>query len=166
MVRAVHERVEPEMVNAGVPEADRHGATVGTEDRTGITEDMIATLVAAFYARVRADSVLAPIFEAKVRDWDFHLAKLCDFWSSVVLGSGRYHGQPMLAHITLAIGTEHFDRWVRLFEDTVVGLCPPAAAARFIDKARRIADSFELGMGVARGEIRTPTRSRRAGDGG
>jgi len=130
-------------------------------DQAGITPDLIARVVAEFYARVRSDSLIGPVFEAKVRDWDFHLRKLGEFWSSVLLGTGNYHGQPMLAHIELPIESRHFDRWLDLFESTVEELCPPAAAARFVDKARRIADSFELGMGVARGEIRTPMRSRR-----
>ena len=129
-------------------------------DQTGITEPMIAELVATFYARVREDALLAPVFAAKVDDWDAHLEKLGRFWSSVVLGSGRYHGQPMPVHVALPIDTEHFDRWLALFEATASEICPPAAAARLIDRARRIADSLELGIGAARGEIRTPTRSR------
>jgi hemoglobin len=135
-------------------------------DQTGIDEAMIERLVAAFYARVRSDPLLAPIFAARVRDWDFHLAKLCEFWSSVMLGTGRYHGQPMLAHIELAIDTAHFDRWLHLFEASVIDLCPQPAAARFIEKARQIADSFELGMGIARGQVKTPTRSHRPVDDG
>lgn len=129
-------------------------------DQTGISRDLIAKVVTTFYARVRSDPLIGPIFETKVRDWDFHLAKLGEFWSSVLLGTASYRGQPMLAHIELPIDSRHFDRWLALFESTVGELCPPPAAARFIEKARRIADSFELGMGVARGEIRTPTRSR------
>lgn len=129
-------------------------------DQTGISRDLIAKVVTTFYARVRSDSLIGPIFEAKVRDWDFHLAKLGEFWSSVLLSTASYQGQPMLAHIQLPIDSRHFDRWLALFESTVGELCPPPAAARFIEKARRIADSFELGMGVARGEIVTPTRSR------
>jgi hemoglobin len=129
-------------------------------NQTGITEAMIADLVAAFYGRVRADALLGPVFAAKVEDWDTHLEKLGRFWSSVVLGSGRYNGQPMSAHMPLPIDTEHFDRWLALFEATAREICPPAAAAVFIDKARRIADCLELGIGAARGEIRTPTRSR------
>ena len=49
--------------------------------RTGITEGMIEQLVRAFYARVRADDVLGPIFEARIRDWEPHLAQMFAFWS-------------------------------------------------------------------------------------
>jgi hypothetical protein len=78
-------------------------------ERTGISEAMIAQLVDRFYGRVRQDELLGPVFAA-VQDWDAHLAKLSDFWSSVVLTTGRYHGQPMRAHLPLSLIGGHFDR--------------------------------------------------------
>jgi hemoglobin len=131
-------------------------------DQTGIDEAMIEQLVGAFYKRVRSDPLLAPIFAAKVSDWDAHNTKLCTFWSSVALMSGHYHGQPMQAHLNLPVDTSHFDRWLVLFEDTAVSLCPPAAAAHFMERARRIADSMELGIAAQRGEIKTPPRATAA----
>ncbi|WP_368744843.1 group III truncated hemoglobin [Desertibaculum subflavum] len=121
--------------------------------RTGIDEAMIHRLVHGFYAKVRADDVLGPVFDAAIADWAPHLAKMCDFWSSVALMSGRYHGQPMPAHLKLPIEARHFDRWLALFEATAAELCPPAAAAHFVERARRIADSFELGRAFATGNI-------------
>jgi hemoglobin len=129
-------------------------------DRTGIDEAMIEALVTAFYAQVRLDPLIGPIFEDKVKDWDHHLNKLCAFWSSVTLMSGRYHGQPMQAHMSLRVGREHFDRWLQLFEATANDICPPVAAAHFIERAHRIADSLELGIATARGEIQTPRWER------
>jgi hemoglobin len=70
-------------------------------DRTGIDEDMIRALVVTFYAQVRKDPLIGPIFEEKIDDWNHHLEKLCAFWSSVVLMTGRYHGQPMQAHLSV-----------------------------------------------------------------
>jgi hypothetical protein len=64
-------------------------------ERTGIDEAMIERLVRGFYAKVRADAVLGPIFEARIRDWEPHLSQMCAFWSSVALMTGRYHGTPM-----------------------------------------------------------------------
>ncbi|MGY4326511.1 hemoglobin [Bradyrhizobium sp. LB7.2] len=81
--------------------------------RTGITEEMIGELVTRFYGRVREDALLGPVF-ARVRNWDEHLANLRDFWSSVVLMSGRYHGSPMRAHMPLSLAGDHFDRWLDL----------------------------------------------------
>jgi hemoglobin len=116
-----------------------------------VTEPMIRSLVDAFYARVRADAVLGPIFNARVADWDEHLAKLSDFWSSVVLMSGRYHGRPMPVHAAIPdIAEAHFARWLRLFTATAREVCPPAAATLFIDRANRIAQSLKLGIALHR----------------
>lgn len=124
-------------------------------ERTGITEEMIAELVTRFYGRVREDAKLGPVFGV-VQNWDEHLAKLRDFWSSVVLMSGRYHGSPMRAHLPLGLAGDHFDRWLDLFEQTAREVCPPAAAGLFIDKARRIADSFEMASATVAGSIAAP----------
>lgn len=121
--------------------------------RTGIDEAMIHRLVHNFYDRVRRDSLIGPVFKSKVQDWDAHLAKMCAFWSSVALMSGRYHGQPMAAHLPLPVGTPHFDRWLEIFAATAREVCPPAAAAYFLERAHRIADSLELGIAAQRGII-------------
>lgn len=64
----------------------------------GVSEQVIHNLVHSFYARVRRDPVLGPIFETEIDDWQTHLDKMCAFWSSVTLMSGRYKGHPMMAH--------------------------------------------------------------------
>ena len=119
--------------------------------RTGITEAMIERLVRGFYAKVRADAVLAPIFEARIKDWEPHLAQMFAFWSSVALMTGRYHGTPMVKHLPLPVDAAHFDRWLALFEETARELCPPQAEAHFVERARRIAASLELGVAGAHG---------------
>ena len=122
-------------------------------DETGIDEAMIERLVNGFYADVRADPILAPIFAAIVDDWAPHLAQMCAFWSSVVLMTGRYHGRPMEKHLPLPVGGAHFDRWLALFEAAARRECPPAAAELFIERAHRIAESLELGLAAARGQL-------------
>lgn len=140
-------------------EPDRRATIVDEISRqTGITDALIANLVDTFYGRVRLDPLLAPVF-ARVENWDEHRAKLRAFWSSVVLMSGRYHGQPMQAHFPLTLELRHFDRWLALFEQTTADVCPTAAAAIFVEKARRIADSFEMSIAGRRGEIASPRHS-------
>jgi hemoglobin len=73
------------------------------------------------------------------------------FWSSVALMSGEYHGQPMRKHLPLPVDGQHFDRWLQLFEATVNDLCTPRAAEHFMERARRIAESLELGIAGANG---------------
>ena len=128
-------------------------------ERTGIDEAMIERLVHAFYDRARRDPLIGPIFESHVDDWDSHLARMCAFWSSVALMSGRYHGQPMVKHLPLPVDTPHFDRWLELFAETAREVCPGPAASHFLERAHRIADSLELGIAVSRKEFR-PKRQR------
>ena len=128
----------------------------GVTARTGINEALIRELVHAFYDRVRADGMIGPVFADRIKDWGPHLERMCAFWSSVVLMTGRYHGRPMPAHAPLSIAGEHFDRWLELFADTAQSVCPPAAAALFIEKANLIAASLEQGIGNARGLMLGP----------
>jgi hemoglobin len=120
---------------------------------TGIDEAMIDRLVRGFYDRVRADPLLGPIFDARIKDWEPHLQQMCAFWSSVALMTGRYHGQPMQKHLPLPVDARHFDRWLALFEATAHDLCPPKAAEHFIERAYRIAESLELGIAGMHGVI-------------
>jgi hemoglobin len=131
----------------------RESITAEIMARTGITETMIEQLVRGFYAKVRTDSVLAPIFEARIADWEPHLQRMCAFWSSVALMSGRYHGTPMAKHLPLPIDADHFDHWLALFEATAREICPPEAAAHFVERARRIAASLELGVAGGQGVL-------------
>ena len=131
---------------------ERRAAMIETvKSTTGIDERMIEMLVRAFYARVRQDPLIGPVFDARIADWEPHLQQMFAFWSSLTLQSGRYHGQPMAKHLPLPVDAQHFDRWLALFEETARDLCPPAAADLFIDRARRVAESLELGIAGARG---------------
>ena len=133
---------------------ERRAAIVAlTQKETGIDETMIETLVRAFYARVRQDPLLAPIFESRIAEWEPHLDNMFAFWSSLTLQTGRYHGQPMAKHMPLLVDARHFDRWLALFEETARDFCPPAAAERFIERARRVAESLELGVASANGVL-------------
>lgn len=113
-----------------------------------ITEGAIRRLVGAFYGKVRADPELGPIFERAIGgNWDPHLAKMCDFWSSVMLTSGRYKGNPVAVHQHVAgIELQLFDRWLALFEQTCGELFDATIAAAFTTKARRIAESLKLAV--------------------
>ncbi len=113
-----------------------------------VGEEMIERLVRTFYARVRVDELIGPIFLRAIGEtWEAHLLKLCDFWSSVALGTGRYNGTPMQTHLKLeGLAPEHFERWLEMFRATAREVCPPASADFFIDRAERIAKSLEIGL--------------------
>lgn len=114
----------------------------------GIDEAKLERLVEHFYARVRADAELGPIFNDAIADWPEHLEKLTAFWSSVMLTSGRYKGQPVPAHMKhrARITPELFGRWLALWNETTAELMEPAAAAALQAKAVRIAESLQLAM--------------------
>jgi hemoglobin len=135
-------------------------AQIAPGHAVGVTEAMVHDVVHAFYGRIRTDAMLGPIFEGVIRDnWDHHLAKMCDFWSSVLLMTGRYDGRPMPAHIRIDVGQgagltdAHFAHWLELFRATVHDLCPPDAAALFENRAQKIAASLLQGVQFSRGEL-------------
>jgi hemoglobin len=113
-----------------------------------VSEEDIAVLIPAFYARVRKDPLLGPIFDGAINNWPHHLAKLNDFWSSVMLTSGRYKGQPMAAHVRheRQMSPAAFERWLKLWYETSEELLEPEAAKAFQDRAGRIAESLQMGI--------------------
>lgn len=114
----------------------------------GIDEAALERLVDAFYARIREDAELGPIFNDAIHDWPRHLETLTAFWSSVMLTSGRYKGRPVPAHMKhrARITPALFDRWLALWAETTDDLMPAQAAAALQDKAARIAESLQLAL--------------------
>jgi hemoglobin len=124
--------------------------TVMTKNRLPtITESSIAVLIDAFYTRVRRHPALGPIFEAAIAEdeWPEHLETMRRFWSSVMLTSGRYSGNPVGVHRTVA-GIERplFADWVALFTQTASELFEVGPASEFAAKAQRIATSLQLAL--------------------
>ena len=111
-------------------------------------EAALPALLERFYERVRADAELGPVFNDAVGDWSRHLATLADFWSSVMLGSGRYKGDPMQAHLKhgAKISSEMFGRWLALWTLTTDEMMAPDVAAAMQAKAARIAQSLDLAI--------------------
>jgi hemoglobin len=113
-----------------------------------LTDEALTQLVETFYARIRADALLGPIFNDAIGDWPEHLDKLAAFWSSVMLTTGRYKGQPVPAHMKHRdrINPALFNRWLALWRVTTDELMEPSAAAALQEKAARIAQSLQLAM--------------------
>ncbi|HET6536495.1 MAG TPA: group III truncated hemoglobin [Sphingopyxis sp.] len=113
-----------------------------------LLEQDFSRLIPEFYARVRQDPELGPIFNGAIDDWPEHLERLQAFWSSVMLSSGRYKGQPMVVHLRheSAMTPENFQRWLALWRQTTHELLSPGAAMALQEKAERIAESLQLGM--------------------
>jgi hemoglobin len=103
-----------------------------------IREESIARLVDCFYAKVRKDPEIG-LFNGAIENWDAHLALLRDFWSTVLLGSAKYKGNPLVAHFPLEVGEVHFRRWLGLFSETAREILLPDQAAFVSSKAEKIA---------------------------
>jgi hemoglobin len=108
-----------------------------------ITEADISSLVDRFYAKVRMDPEIGPVFNDAIHNWDAHLALLKDFWSTVLLASGKYKGNPLLAHFPLPIEERYFTRWLALFSETASEVMPAAEAAVILQKAHQIARNMK-----------------------
>jgi len=117
-------------------------------NHAGVDRASIVGLVREFYARLRRNERLGPIFAREITgDWEPHLEKMTDFWCSVVLKTGDYHGRPVPAHLKLKDVTEaDFDIWLAMFSQTAAELFAPEVASVFVDWAKRIATSLKLAM--------------------
>jgi hemoglobin len=121
------------------------------------TDDEVRNLVHAFYAKVRCDDVLGPVFNAHVSDWDHHLGKMVDFWSAILQGTSRYHGTPMPKHAVLPdLSAELFQHWLGLFRATTSTLANDAMRRRADMMAERIAQSLWFGYQLHRDPDSSP----------
>lgn len=94
---------------------------MNTIDKKDIEDrDDVILLVNKFYQRVRQDELIGPIFNEKIgKHWAEHLQKLYDFWESRLFDKDVYQGRPLLAHKPLPIDAQHFDRWLKLWHETL-----------------------------------------------
>jgi hemoglobin len=113
-----------------------------------INDETIRRLVDDFYVKIRADPELGPVFARAIPgDWGPHLSTMRDFWSSVMLTSGRYKGNPVAVHKRVeGIALPLFARWLALFGETCDELFDPQLAQVFRAKAERIAESLKLAL--------------------
>lgn len=112
-----------------------------------LNEDDVTLLVHRFYAKVRADELLGPIFEPIIKDnWGPHLNRMVDFWSTLLLYTRKYKDDPMPKHMQLPVEQRHFDRWLQLFNETLDALF----AGEITENARLRAASIARIMMVIR----------------
>jgi len=125
------------------------------------TEEEVSHLVHTFYAKVRDDKLLSPIFSSHISNWNFHLSKMVDFWSSVLRGTARYRGTPMPTHNALPqIDIEMFHRWLKLFHQTTCKLANTKMRNRADELAERIAQSLWYGYQIHLNPDKPPDQLR------
>jgi hemoglobin len=131
-------------------------------EQLGIDLAFIDALVEQFYARVRADAMLGPIFAAKIADWPPHLARMKAFWGSILRGEPGFSGNPMIKHIAIpGIERAEFDRWLQLFAQTLDAIgSDPDARVLANQRARTIAQSLLTGIRIHRDGLDPITASK------
>jgi len=117
----------------------------------------IEHLVNTFYNKVQQDEVLAPIFESRILGyWDSHLDKMYRFWNAALFNVREYTGNPFMKHIGLPLSEEHFERWIKLFYETV----DEYFEGRIADEAKRramiMANTFYDRMNIQNTNYRNP----------
>ncbi|WP_257667599.1 group III truncated hemoglobin [Parapedobacter tibetensis] len=120
----------------------RTGNMVAERQDIQTLED-IKLMVDSFYAKMKDDPLIGPIFTDKIQDhWPEHLDKMYRFWQGLLLGEHTYHGRPFPPHTQLPIGIEHFERWLVLFRGTVDELYVGPIADEAKLRANSIANVF------------------------
>ncbi len=118
-------------------------APIATPDTASITR-----LVHGFYADVRRDPLLGPVFEAALQGrWEAHLARMVDFWSTVALGARSYRGNVVASHRPLdGVTPAHFAAWVRLWAEHTGRLFTPEVAQGLQQAAHGVARNLFRAM--------------------
>lgn len=131
-----------------------------TNEATGselCTEEDVVALVHSFYAKVRNDQTLGPIFDAHISDWERHLVKLVDFWSSLLRRTGRFSGAPMPKHAALpGLTPELFQHWLKVFRENAATQPNQAMATEACNTAERIAQSLWMGYQMSQNPTAIP----------
>ncbi len=109
-------------------------------------------LVTTFYAAIRKDELLGPIFNSHIseKQWPMHLEKLTDFWMTALFGIAGFKGNPGQAHrdvdknLNYNVDQIHFGTWLQLWFNTIDELYEGPIAQRAKDAARKMATSQYL----------------------
>ena len=119
--------------------------------RPQLRDDDLHDLLAAFYAAVADDALLAPYFVAL--DMGAHMPRIVAFWSTMLFHTGRYAGNAFRPHQDMpGLTAAHFGRWVATLERTVDARFAGGHADRMKDLAHRIAYSMQLRLGISPSE--------------
>ncbi|MFB9110255.1 group III truncated hemoglobin [Flavobacterium gyeonganense] len=91
------------------------------QDISNIEE--IKLLVNTFYEKVQNDDLIGPVFNEKmIGRWPEHLEKMYRFWQTLLLEEHTYSGSPFPPHKHLPVNQSHFDRWMKIFTETIDSL--------------------------------------------
>ena len=115
--------------------------------RFPITAEQIDLVMTRFYAKVRKDPVLGPIFDGHIDNWPEHEAKIAAFWRNAIMFERSYDGNPMRAHMMAGdVRADHFDGWLALFDGVLETTLPAESANAWSTLAHRIGRGLRMGV--------------------
>ena len=103
----------------------------------------LSRLLRHFYADVRQDPLIGPIFNAQIKDWKHHLEVIASFWETIIGGPSTYARPMPMKHLTLRLREEDFERWLFLWwknQAGRLGASRRSAAASSGEYVRRSVD--------------------------
>ncbi|TXE85884.1 group III truncated hemoglobin [Campylobacter volucris] len=114
-----------------------------------INQEGIDKLMDIFYAKVRKDGNLGPIFNRAIgnddESWIKHREKIASFWKGMFLGEGGYNGSPLKAHHDLPpFPREFFDIWLGLFDESLAEIFTDEPRSMMLERAQMIAQRFQM----------------------
>ena len=122
--------------------------------RIPVTEAQIDRVVTQFYAAVRDDPVLGPVFARHVADWTPHEEKIGRFWRNALLFQHCYDGNPMQVHAAAGdVKGWHFPIWLGLFDAVLAKELPHAQAQSWSALVHRIARGLSYGLPSDEGQL-------------
>ncbi|MDF3025712.1 MAG: hypothetical protein K0S23_19 [Fluviicola sp.] len=81
------------------------------------SKEDVALLVETFYQKLVNDELVSHFFSQL--DLKEHLPRVIQFWSFILLDEAGYSANMMEKHARLDLNEESFDRWLKLFHETV-----------------------------------------------
>jgi hemoglobin len=145
-----HENPDPTPEKVHAHAAAARARKRAEAEAIGVDDNFVSRFVESFYARIRADALLGPIFAARVTDWAWHLDRMKSFWRSILHNSGEFSGNPMVKHLAIpGLEERHFAHWLELFYATLRELERDPEATHLVGtRARMIADSLLTGIAL------------------
>src|SRR5215469_4680471 len=123
--------------------------------------ERISNLLRHFYADVRQDPLIGPIFNAQIKDWEEHLEVITNFWETVI-GGPRNYARPMpMKHLPLHLREEHFERWLFLWRANCRAQLPADVARDMIGLANHIGDKLRLILAIPNNPLKPYSSSKR-----
>lgn len=115
------------------------------------TREDLEKMLRAFYTLATVDEMIGHHFAEL--DLESHLSVITDFWDKALFRNPVYYGNPLFVHKKLheknELETAHFERWIKLFGETVDGMFAGENAE--MAKARAAAMAQSIGRNVSGG---------------